>query len=302
MLRERYGFDGVVCADWGLLTDSHIFGKVLEARAWGVEHLSLEERARKAIEAGIDQFGGEECPEVIVALVESGAGGRVPDRRVGPAVAAGQVSAWAFRSAGCRSGRGANAIVGKAEFRAAGEGAQRRSVVLLTNRTDRWAPALPALTGKRLFIENIAPEVAGRYGEIVADVADADLAILRLAAPFEPRDNRPLEAFFHAGDLAFPDAELARILRILETVPTVVDIYLDRPAVIPEIAANAAALLGTFGVSDDVLLDAFSARFAPTGKLPFELPSSMEAVRAQLPDVPFDSADPVFPFGHGLGY
>ncbi len=95
---------------------------------------------------------------------------------------------------------------------------------------------------------------------------------------------------------------MARILRIVENVPTIVDIYLDRPAVIPEIAATAAAVLGTFGVSDDVLLEVIFGRFAPTGKLPFEMPSSMEAVLAQLPDVPFDSADPVFRFGHGLGY
>jgi beta-glucosidase len=28
----------------------------------------------------------------------------------------------------------------------------------------------------------------------------------------------------------------------------------------------------------------------------------MEAVRDQKPDLPYDSADPLFPFGHGLGY
>jgi beta-glucosidase len=38
----------------------------------------------------------------------------------------------------------------------------------------------------------------------------------------------------------------------------------------------------------------------PAGKLPFELPSSMEAARAQLPDVPHDSEAPLYPYGHGL--
>src|SRR5439155_743009 len=38
----------------------------------------------------------------------------------------------------------------------------------------------------------------------------------------------------------------------------------------------------------------------PTGKLPFELPSSMDAVRARLPDVPHDSDAPLYPYGHGL--
>jgi beta-glucosidase len=40
----------------------------------------------------------------------------------------------------------------------------------------------------------------------------------------------------------------------------------------------------------------------PQGKLPFDLPSSMAAVVASRPDVPFDTADPLFRFGHGLRY
>ena len=43
-------------------------------------------------------------------------------------------------------------------------------------------------------------------------------------------------------------------------------------------------------------------RVAPQGTLPFELPSSMEAVRKQRSDVPYDSEHPLFPFGYGLGY
>jgi beta-glucosidase len=42
--------------------------------------------------------------------------------------------------------------------------------------------------------------------------------------------------------------------------------------------------------------------FSPSGKLPFEMPSSVEAVRGQKEDLPYDSTDPLFPFGHGLTY
>ena len=45
---------------------------VWPARAWGVEHLSGAERVRKALEAGVDQFGGESCPELVVELVKTG--------------------------------------------------------------------------------------------------------------------------------------------------------------------------------------------------------------------------------------
>jgi beta-glucosidase len=84
--------------------------------------------------------------------------------------------------------------------------------------------------------------------------------------------------------------------------PTVVAIHLDRPYVIPELAREAAALIATFGVTDEALFDVISGAFAPTGKLPFELPASMEGVRAQKEDVPYDSRDPLFAYGAGLSY
>jgi beta-glucosidase len=36
----------------------------------------------------------------------------------------------------------------------------------------------------------------------------------------------------------------------------------------------------------------------PVGRLPFELPRSMDAVRAQKTDVPHDSPSPLYPFGY----
>jgi beta-glucosidase len=65
---------------------------------------------------------------------------------------------------------------------------------------------------------------------------------------------------------------------------------------------GAVGLFGEFGASDDAVLDIIFGLHNPTAILPFELPSSMEAVKAQYEDVPYDSKDPVFPFGHGLSY
>ena len=39
-----------------------------------------------------------------------------------------------------------------------------------------------------------------------------------------------------------------------------------------------------------------------TFKLPFELPSSQRAVENQMEDVPYDSKNPLYPYGHGLSY
>ena len=80
------------------------------------------------------------------------------------------------------------------------------------------------------------------------------------------------------------------------------DIYLERPAVIPEIAEQSAALVANFGANDNAVLDVIFGKFIPQGKLPFELPSSMDAVRKQKEDLPYDSENPLFEFGHGLSY
>jgi len=50
------------------------------------------------------------------------------------------------------------------------------------------------------------------------------------------------------------------------------------------------------------VLDVIFGKASPQGKLPFELPSSMDAVRNQKADVPYDSENPLYPFGYGLAY
>ncbi len=151
-------------------------------------------------------------------------------------------------------------------------------------------------------MENVSAEVAARHGDLVSSPAEADVAILRLQTPHQPKGRGFLARLFHHGDLDFKGEEKDRILGIMRSTRTIVDIHLERAAVIPEIADAAAGLLATFGVTDEVLMDAITGVFNPSGKLPIELPSSMEAVRAQREDVPFDSLDPLFEFGHGLTY
>ncbi len=73
LLRAELGFDGIVCSDWGIISDHRIMGEPHAARAWGVEHLSPSERILLALNAGVDQFGGESRTELIVDLVASGA-------------------------------------------------------------------------------------------------------------------------------------------------------------------------------------------------------------------------------------
>ena len=139
------------------------------------------------------------------------------------------------------------------------------------------------------------------YATKVDDVAAADLAVLRIKAPYEPR-TEGMAALFHHGSLEFADDEVQRILEVCAAVPTVVDVYLDRPAVLSPFADAAAAMIANFGVTDQALVEVLFGTAGPRGALPFDLPRSDAAVAASRTDVPFDTVDPLFRFGHGLRY
>jgi beta-glucosidase len=293
LLRTELGFDGIVCTDWGILTDHPIMGEPHQARAWGIEHLSPSQRTLMALHAGVDQFGGESRPGLVTELVASG---QLPVSRLDQSVA--RLLTEKFRLGLFDDRRyvdpeQADRVAGNAEFRAAGRAAQSRSVTVLTNQV------LPAPAGTRLFVAGVDPAVAAAYGDVVSDPAQASLAVLRLAAPYEQRPGR-FESFFHTGPLDFAPDRLAEILRLLASVPTVVAIHLERPAVIPEISQAAAALLAVYGASDAALLDVIFGRAAPEGRLPVQLPRSMDEVVRGQPDVPRESTDPLFDFGAGL--
>ena len=299
LLRKKYHYDGVVCTDWGLVNDAHLGPTVWPARAWGVEKLNEEERVQKIIDAGVDQFGGENIPEVVVKLVKEG---KISEARIDESVRRllrQKFELGLFNNPFIDAAK-ATQIVGKPEFVKAAEESQRRAITLLKNDNK----ALPLKQGAlKIYVRNVDPKVAAQYGTVVDKPEDANIAILRVNAPWYPVETDiPMAKMFHHGDLDFKGTQKDSILQLLNTVPTIVDIYLDRPAVIPEISAKAKGLLADFGASDAAVLDVIFGKFKPRGHLPIELPSSMEAVRNQKEDVPYDSKDPLYKFGFGLSY
>ncbi len=298
LLREKYAFDGVVCTDWGLITDRHMGDFTWPARAWGVEHLSEVERVQKVLDAGVDQFGGESCPELVLELVESG---QLTEERIDQSVRRllkQKFELGLFDNPFVDETRVAE-VFGNPKSVAAGLASQSRAMTLLKNSDE----VLPLQGQPKIFVKNMSADVAANYAQVVDSPDEADFAILRLDTPWVPVDTKNQFALsFHHGDLDFKDEAKAEILALLAKVPTIVVIYLDRPAVIPEISAAAHALLADFGASDTAVLNVIFGKAQPEGKLPFELPSSMEAVRNQKADLPFDSENPLYPFGFGLAY
>jgi beta-glucosidase len=286
LLRNKLGYQGIINSDTGISTQM----------PWGVEQLSLRERYRKAIEAGIDRIGGDLTPEIIVDLVGQG---DVPESRIDQSVR--RILRLHFQL-GIFENPYANPelavkTVRRREYQEKADLAQRKSIVLLQNRDQ----ILPLRKGVRMYLEKIDPSIAARFGFVsTTQLEESEVAIVRVSAP---QDQGYLGANRDAPiDLTLPAEQVAALQRMMRQKPTIVAVEFGRPLVIPELAADAAALLATFGVSDEALLDVLMGNVNPSGKMPFELPSSMEAVRRQLEDLPYDSLNPLFRFGHGLRY
>lgn len=303
LLRKKYKYDGVVCTDWGLINDANMGSFVWPARAWGVEKLTPEERVLKVLNAGVDQFGGESSPELVIKLVKEG---KLTEARIDESVTRllRQKFQLGLFDNPYVDVEQAVKTVGRADFIKAGNESQRRAMVLLKNTPVVKGNTLPLTNPKlKIFAGNMDPKVVGKYGIVVSKASEADIAILRVQTPWVPVETPNFMArMFHHGDLDFKQKERDSILQIMQIVPSIVNIYLDRPAVFPEINAKAKAVLADFGASDEAVMDVIFGKARPGGKLPFELPSSMDAVRKQKEDLPYDSKDPLYKFGFGLTY
>jgi len=303
LLQDSLGYSGIVCTDWGLINEVGIFGiQVVGAKDYGVEDLPPPLKIKKALDAGVDQFGGESSPEQLVQLVEEGT---LPESRLDRSVR--KLLALKFRLGLFENPyvevERASEIAGTEEADRLGYESQLRSQVLLTNREVDGEAILPLGPNTRIYVQDLDSAAAAEYGRVVYSVEEADVAILNLDPPYQPGLGviAGME-IFHQGRLYFSEEELQPVLEIARQKPTVITMYLERPAVIPELVDTAAAILANFGATDRAIFDILFGRFNPEGRLPFEMPSSMEAVENQNEDVPFDSENPLFPFGHGLSY
>jgi beta-glucosidase len=293
ILRDSLGFDGVVCTDWNIISEA----KIDVVRAWGVEELTPLERAKKSLNAGCDQFGGEAVPELVVELVHSGA---ISEERINTSVRRilkDKFKLGLFDSPYVDEAE-AGKISGKETFRKKGKEAQGKSTVLLKNDN-----MLPLKKGTKIYAQGMLdPTVLSSYGEVVSNMENADVIVLRIQTPFDPRDEYMLESFFHQGRLFYSEEENNAMFELIRQKPTIVVVNLERPAILTDINAASKALIADFGTSDEVLADVLFGTINPSAKLPFELPSTWEAVQKQLEDVPYDSENPLFRFGFGLSY
>ncbi len=198
-LRKRFGYDGVVCTDWGVTNDIGEKESTFAGKCWGMETMTKAERHYAILEAGCDQFGGNNEAAPVLEAYEMG----VREHGEEAMRARFEKSAQRLLLNFFRTGLFENPYldvdktvetVACAEFKKAGYEAQLKSVVLLKNEKD----ALPMKKGLKVYVPKryrpesrnffgmVMPEKrdspidlaeVGRYYEVVDDPGDADFAL-----------------------------------------------------------------------------------------------------------------------------
>lgn len=203
-LREKYGFDGVVCTDWGVTRPDEgmaVFGRT----PWGVEDLTVSERHYKILMAGCDQFGGNNDAEPVIEAYQMG----VKEHGEETMRARFEKSAVRLLKNIFRVGLFENpylevevtkSTVGHPDFMSAGYEAQLKSVVLLKNKGEvlpiakektvyipqRYVPASTNFFGAPIpesWENPIKPEMVRKYFKTTDKPEEADMAIVVINNP-----------------------------------------------------------------------------------------------------------------------
>ena len=353
LLRDKYGFDGVACTDWNITKDYfHVEG--FEGKCWGMETLTESERHFKVLEAGVDQFGGNnEKGPVLDAY-------RMWVEKYGEKSARErfEVSAVRLLMNSFRTGLFENAyldpektaeIVGKPEFMEAGYKAQLKSVVMLKNhgnvlpKQEKLKVYIPqyyqaprqsffggAATEGR-WVDPVSAEMVNKYYEKVDSPKEADFAPVFINEPasgsgYSVADREkggngyvpislqyedytatyaretsiaggdPLEDFtnrsYKGKKVTTSNKSHMQLVRdtrkAMGSKPVITVVSISKPMVMSEIEPYTDAILLSFGVQNQAILETVCGTNEPSGLLPMQLPANMKTVEEQFEDVPRD--------------
>lgn len=216
LLREELGYDGVVCTDWGITHDIGEAEETFAGKCWGVEGLTEAERHFKALEAGVDQFGGNNNVEPVMEAYQMCCdqyGREAADARF-------RRSAYRLLLNIFRTGLFENPYldleeslrtVGCAAFQEKGYQSQLKSVTMLKNKDH----VLPLKEGIKVYIpdrfirsylnfmsmptgdQTVIPpgkKAAAEYFEVVHTPGEADAALCFIESPisvgYDPEDRK----------------------------------------------------------------------------------------------------------------
>lgn len=205
LLRDKYGYDGVVCTDWLITGDEGKTPDVFAGKSWGTEKMTIAERHYKVMMAGVDQFGGNNDIKPVLEAYQMGV------KEHGEAFMRNRFEKSAVRlllnifrvglfENAYLDPEETKAIVGKPEFMKAGYDAQLKSIVLIKNHNK----TLPIANGKTVYVPKrttppgvnffgmptpekteypVNLDLIKKYYTVTDDPSKADFAIVFIKSP-----------------------------------------------------------------------------------------------------------------------
>lgn len=312
VLYNQLGFKGAICTDWGVVGRTGPLKPSLKGKT------TLKDNMEMVVNAGVDQMGSETENQLLIDLVNEG---RVTEERIN--LAAKRILQWHFILGLFEDPyvdpEAAETICQNERLQKNAFQAQLESIIMLDNQG-----VLPAKADAKLYIEGIDKDIAAKYATIVDAPKDADLILVRtntvvnnrtvidpnLSAKEREALNKAMReeralASQRPTDISLPAAIWDNIKKLSQTGKPVVVAFnpsgssIVLPSDLKEVTKGTFLV---FDVLDNALMDVLFGKYNPKGKLPFEIPQSMEDVTNQLEDIPYDAPNKAFEYGFGLSY
>ena len=286
LLRKELGFKGIINSDTG----------PIEMMPWGAENLTVNERYKRTLEAGVNLYSGTADPAPLLETVKSGmVDMKLIDNSVYRLLME-KFELGLFENPYVDADA-AEKIVGNKKFQAMADIAFRKSIVLLRNESK----SLPLKPKTKVYFESYfqkkgassssvyLPEDNKYNVEFVKTPEEADEIVVWITSGSKSlfdADGSPLYL-----SLSKNAVDVGYINQLTAKKPTTLIINYTNPWVIDEIyndnnKGNVKAVLATFGCTTDAVLDVITGKFNPSGKMPFSTPVSEQAAQNQKSDVP----------------
>ncbi len=324
LLRQELGYEGIITTDWGM-----IWG-IQQSAAFVGGEISHDEAVVIGVQGGqVDGIGGESLRLVddIERLIQDGL---IKEETIDKAAARTLLAKFEmgiFDNPYVDEDY-AEELVGCQAHQELSLEAARASMTLLHNNG-----LLPLSTAKNILVAGLRANdmdsltggwTSGQSGVTILDeitkraegtvlyegddpaaaaelAAQSDVAIVVVGEP----------AYMHSPPWGANTLEITpsqqEILEAIEKTgtPIVVVVMMGRPYILTWCVEHTDAILvayypGTQGAA--AIADVIFGDYNPQGRLPIQIPRSMQQVRSQQTDQPFDIEEPLFDYGFGLSY
>lgn len=300
LLRNELGFQGIINSDTG----------PIRMMPWGVENLTVRERYKLALEAGVNLFSGSADPAQLLATVEENPQLMPLIHDSVKRLLIEKFQLGLFENPYVDVAQ-AKQIVGQEAFVEAAHEAHRKSIVLLRNETHQGRALLPLQKKTKVYVEvgekPLRETFSSDYIDLVNSPEAADVILFWVL----PKGKSLFQSNGQPISLRLSDnkVNVKRIQELSAKKPTLLAINYTNPWVIDEIYAatnpNVKGVLATFGTTIETLMEVITGTVNPVGKMPFSTPLSATAVAQQKADIPgFEENQnyALFHYDEGLNY